>query len=116
MGNRMGPLAPTRSTLPQNKVATMGILENAERVQEEGNAAGVRFVLLELDAGLLFCRLASCSDFERDARRNEANAKRSYEAAIHYVKPLLLNRMERRTFDDKKERLSLLLVGATLDV
>ena len=97
-------------------VATMGILENAERVQAEGNAAGVRFVLIELDTGLLFCRLASGSDSERDARRNEAKAKRSYEAAIHYVKPLLLNRLERRAFDDKKERLRLLLVRATLDV
>ena len=116
MGNRMGPLAPTGVHSPENMVATMGILENAERVQVEGNAAGVRFVLIELDTGLLYCRLASGSDSERDARRNEANAKRSYEAAIHYGKPLLLNRMERRTFDDKKERLSLLLVGATLDV
>src|ERR1700684_179773 len=91
----------------------MGVLENAERVQAEGNAAGVRCVLLELDTGLLFCRLASSSDSERDARRNGANAKRSYEAGIHYGKPLLLNRMERRAFDDKKEQLRLLLRAAS---
>jgi hypothetical protein len=76
-GNRMRPVALTGVHSPQNKVAPMGVLENAERVQAEGNAAGVRFVLIELDTGLLFCRLASCSDSERDARRNEANARRS---------------------------------------
>lgn len=86
----------------------MGVLDNAERAQTKVNAAGVRFVFLELDTGLLFCRLASSSNSE-DARRNEASAKRSYEAAIHHVKPLLLNWMERRAFDEKKERLRLLL-------
>ena len=45
--------------------------------------------------------LASGSNPEWDARRNEANAKRSYEAAIHYLKPLPLNSLERRAFDDK---------------
>ena len=94
----------------------MSVLDNAERAQTKVNAAGVRFVFLELDTGLLFCRLASSSDCERDARRNEANAKRSYEAAIHHVKPLLLNWMERRAFDEKKERLRLLLAWAASDV
>jgi hypothetical protein len=87
----------------------MDVLDKAEIAQTKVNAAGVRFVLLELDTGLLFCRLASSSDSE-DARRNKASAKRSYEAAIHHVKPLLLNWMERRAFDEKKERLRLLLV------
>ena len=87
----------------------MSVSGNAETAQTNGNAAGVRFVLLELDTGLLFCRMASSPDSDLDARRNEALAKRSYEAAIHYVKPLLLNRVERREFDDKKERLRLLL-------
>jgi hypothetical protein len=105
----MRALILNKSTLTPHKVAPMGILDNAERAQTNGNAAGVRFVLLELDTGLLFCRLASSSNSERDARRNEASAKRSYEAAIHHVKPLLLNWMERRAFDDKKERLRLLL-------
>jgi hypothetical protein len=90
----------------------MGVLDNAERAQTKVNSAGVRFVLLELDTGLLFCRLASSSNSERGARRHEASAKRSYEAAIHHVKPLLLNKVERRAFDDKKERLRLLLVGS----
>jgi hypothetical protein len=90
-------------------VVPVSLSNNAERAQTNGNAAGVRFVLLELDTGLLFCRLASSFDSERDARRNEASARRSYEAAIHHVKPLLLNRMERRAFDDKKEQLRLLL-------
>jgi hypothetical protein len=87
----------------------MDVLENAERVQTERNAAGVRFVVLELDTGLLFCRIASSSESELDARRNEASAKRSYEAALRHVKPLLLTRMERRAFDDKKEQLRLRL-------
>jgi hypothetical protein len=108
----MRALILNKSTLTPHKVAPMGILDNAERAQTNGNAAGVRFVLLELDTGLLFCRLASSSASERDARRNEASAKRSYEAAIHHVKPLLLNWMERRAFDEKKERLRLLLGAA----
>jgi hypothetical protein len=93
-------------------VVPVSLVDKVERAQTNGNAAGVRFVLLELDTGLLFCRFASSSDSERDARRNEANAKRSYEAAIHYVKPLRLNRMERRAFDDKEEQLRLLLGAA----
>jgi hypothetical protein len=112
----MRALILNKSTLTPHKVATMGVLDNAQRAQTNGNAAGVRFVLLELDTGLLFCRLASSSDSERDARPNEVNAKRSYEAAIHHVKPLLLNRMERRAFDDKKERLRLLLVVPASEV
>jgi hypothetical protein len=94
-------------------VVPVSLLDNAERAQTNGNAAGVRFVLLELDTGLLFCRLSSSSDSVLDARRNEALAKRSYEAAIRYLKPLLLNRVERREFDDKKERLRLLLRAAS---
>jgi hypothetical protein len=89
----------------------MDVLDKAEIAETKVNAAGVRFVLLELDTGLLFCRLASISDSE-DARRNEASAKRSYEAAIHHVKPLLLNWMERRAFDEKKERHRLMLAWA----
>jgi hypothetical protein len=100
---------PNRGTPVGKTVATMSVLDNAEKAQAHGNAVGVRFVLIELDTGLLFCKLAFSSDSELDARRNEALAKRSYDAAVHHVKPLLLSKIERRAFDDKKERLRLLL-------
>jgi hypothetical protein len=46
-----------------------------------GNAVGIRFVNLELDLGLMYCRFAN-GEYEDDAQRKTTSAHCSYEAAI----------------------------------
>jgi len=90
---------------------TENALIDAERAQKRCNAAGVRFVNLALDTGLMFYRTASLSESEDDARRSEAKAHSSYQIAVHHATALLFTAEERDAFNEKKERLRLLLVS-----
>jgi hypothetical protein len=79
-------------------------------VHRRTNQAAVNFVILELDTGLMFCSLASSASAE-SVGRIMASAKRSYDAAIHYVNSLNLNADERLAFEEKKETLRICLVN-----
>jgi hypothetical protein len=62
-------------------MTTENALINAEKAWKRCNAAGVRFVNLALDTGLMFCRIALLSESEHDARRDEAKANSAYQIA-----------------------------------
>jgi len=73
------------------------------------NKAGFRFVITELDTGLMFCSMASNSVGDPDAR-SLILACHSYEAALYHVKSLVLNALEIKLFDEKKAQLRSLLL------
>lgn len=68
------------------------------------NQLGVKFVILQLETGLTFCRLATGAPSELVGRL-KTNAKRSYENAIYHVSSVVLNADERQVFQEKKQRL-----------
>jgi len=65
----------------------------------------VDFVLLELELGLTFCRMASRSRSEPDYRRRRGSAFAAYHAALENVGALNLNKKERKLFDQKEREL-----------
>jgi hypothetical protein len=85
------------------------MMDNARRAKAIANAAGFQFVMTQLDTGFVFCRMASEAKTKADAQRNTANANRSYGFALEHISSLALNREEHDAFDEKKERLRLLL-------
>jgi hypothetical protein len=90
------------------------ILDRARKAQERGRAAGVRFVLLELDIALMHSRAARSANLRRARRESEKKATQSYETAIYYVESLNLTGDEKKAFDIKKRQLILLLPGLDL--
>lgn len=85
--------------------------KNAERAMESGNTSGIHFVIQQLDLGLKYCYMASNADTKQNALRFEADANRSYRAATHHVKSLILTRAEHMDFDRKAVRLKSLLAA-----
>jgi hypothetical protein len=71
---------------------------------ERENAAGVLFVILELERGLIYCMMASSADTERKARRHAANDNRCYQVATFHVETLFLTLAEQIDFDQKEKQ------------
>ena len=68
------------------------------------NQLAVKFVILQVETGLTFCRLAAGAPSELIGRL-KVNAKRSYENAIYHVSSVVLNADERLIFQQKKQKL-----------
>ena len=92
-------------------MTTENALINAEKAWKRCNAAGVRFVNLALDTGLMFCRIALLSESEHGGRRDEAKANSAYQITVYHATSLVFTTEERNAFNDKKQRLRAHLVG-----
>jgi hypothetical protein len=82
---------------------------NAERAVARGKAAGLDFVLRELDLGMVYLRMASNADTKSAQKRHAKKATGAYQAALYHVQSLTLNAEERAEFNDKEQRLKSLL-------
>jgi hypothetical protein len=73
----------------------MSVLENAETAQTRGSAIGVRCLVVELDAGLLFLHagIKRCVRTRCATKRSQCQAV--YETVNYHVQQLPLNKMER---------------------
>lgn len=85
------------------------VYKNALLAQRSGNAAGVKFVMHELELGLMHCRMASNAADTEGAQKSESRAKRSHGTALLHVASLFLNADERKAFDEKEGQLRELL-------
>jgi hypothetical protein len=76
---------------------------------EVPNAAGLGFVLIELDLGATFCELAWSTQNEENKKRNTRNARKAYDSALHFLHRLSPESDERAVINEKFSRLNDLL-------
>jgi hypothetical protein len=94
-----------------HSVATQGAyvssapLERAEKAIARGEAATIRSVILRLEVGVVYCRLAASSPDEPAAQRIRLRAHAALESAVSAAERLLLIGNDRAEFDAKAENL-----------
>ena len=59
------------------------------------SAAGVEFLLTEIETGKTFVRLASQADSEEKVERNRNNARKAYDSVLKFMERVVLNQAER---------------------
>jgi hypothetical protein len=73
------------------------------------NAAGLGFVLVELDLGATFCELALSTQNEESKKRNTRNGRKAYDSALHFLRRLSPESAEQTLVNEKFSRLNGLL-------
>jgi hypothetical protein len=73
------------------------------------NAAGLGFVLVELDLGATFCELALSTQNQENKERNTRNGRKAYDSAIHFLQRLSPDNAEQTLINEKFSRLNELL-------
>jgi hypothetical protein len=73
------------------------------------DAAGLGFVLVELDLGATFCELALSTQNEENKERNTHNARKAHDSAIHFLQTLSPESAEQALINEKFSRLKELL-------
>ena len=89
----------------------MDVITEAERVRSEAQAAIADFLLVEIETGLMFCRIAQ-GEQER-AKRDHAleQARKAYTTAKNGIRKLKLKRVELDKFKLPLGRLKSELTG-----
>jgi hypothetical protein len=80
-------------------------LERAEKAIARGEAATIRSVILRLEVGVVYCRLAVSSQDEPAAQRIRLRAQAALDSALSAAKHLMLIGNDRAEFDAKAENL-----------
>ena len=80
-------------------------LERAEQAIARGEAATIRSVILKLEVGVVYCRLAASSPDEPAAQRIRLRAQAALDSALSAAEHLLLIGNDRTEFDAKAEKL-----------
>jgi len=80
-------------------------LERAEKAIARGEAATIRSVILKLEVGVVYCRLAASSPDEPAALRIRLRAQAALDSAVSAAKHLMLIGNDRAEFDAKAENL-----------
>jgi hypothetical protein len=70
------------------------------------DAAGIGFVLVELDLGATFCELVLSTQNEENKQRNTRNARKAYDSALHYLQRLSPESAEGALINEKFSRLN----------
>jgi hypothetical protein len=80
-------------------------LERAEKAIARGEAATIRSVILRLEVGVVYCRLAASSPDEPAAQRIRLRAQAALDSAVSAAEHLMLIGNDRAEFDAKAENL-----------
>jgi hypothetical protein len=80
-------------------------LERAERAIARGEAATIRSVILRLEVGVVYCRLAASSPDEPAAQRIRLRAQAALDSALSAAEHLSLVGNDREEFDAKADNL-----------
>ena len=80
-------------------------LERAEKAIARGEAATIRSVILKLEVGVVYCRLAASSDDDATAERIRLRAQAALESALSAAQHLPLVGYDRVEFDAKADNL-----------
>lgn len=110
------PVVPCPTGVLALDTKTGQVCRAACKAWARGNAAGVHFLIAELELGLMLCELASNAGYERYARRAEAKARAAHQAALYHVASLVLAENELREFIDKEGRVNLRLLELSDDL
>lgn len=80
-------------------------MEPFSRIIEQSNAAGVGFLMVELDAGLTFLDVANTAIYPETATRNRENAHLAYKTIVRYSGRVTLVGKDKIDFEQKFTRL-----------
>ncbi len=80
-------------------------LERAEKAIARGEAATIHSVILKLEVGVVYCRLAASSDDDATAERIRLRAQAALESALSAAQHLPLVGNDRVEFDAKADNL-----------
>jgi hypothetical protein len=80
-------------------------LERAEKAIARGEAATIRSVILKLEVGVVYCRLAASTPDEPAAQRVRLRAQAALDSAVSAPQHLLLVGNDRAEFDAKADNL-----------
>ena len=80
-------------------------LERAAEAVARGEAATIRSVILRLEVGVVYCRLAATTNDEATAERIRIRAQAALDSAVSVAGHLSLMGNDRAEFDDKAENL-----------
>ena len=56
--------------------------------------SGIQFIRTELETGLTFSKVAEAATYEGKKERNRANARKAYDAVLHFLPSTSLNETE----------------------
>jgi hypothetical protein len=73
------------------------------------DAAGLDFVLVELDLGATFCEVALSTRDHENKERNARNARKAYDSALYFLQKLSPDAAEQGLINEKFSRLNGLL-------
>lgn len=96
-------------------IASRPLTQNEQHVTSGGscvfNGTGLRFLLTEIQTGLMFAHLAGCSvpDQTERIQRNLRNARRAYQAILKFRDRVQLDEIENLQIETGLERLKTVL-------
>ena len=80
-------------------------LERAAEAVARGEAATIRSVILRLEVGVVYCRLAASTNDEAIAERIRIRAQAALDSALSVAEHLSFMGKDRAEFEDKAENL-----------
>jgi hypothetical protein len=80
-------------------------LERAAEAVARGEAATIRSVILRLEVGVVYCKLAASTNDEATAERIRIRAQAALDSALSVAEHLPLVGNDRAEFDDKADHL-----------
>ena len=75
------------------------------KVRDAAEQRVVEFLIVELETGLTFSRIASDSRYSDKRDRNRANARKAYDTALGWTKRLSLNAEDSLEVGEKLKKL-----------
>ena len=76
---------------------------------EAYDAAGLDFVLVELDLGATFCEVALSTRNHENKERNARNARKAFDSALYFLQKLSPDAADQGLINEKFSRLNGLL-------
>jgi hypothetical protein len=101
----LGSRRPCANDSISKELAVSQPLERAAEAVARGEAATIRSVILRLEVGVVYCKLAASTNDEATAERIRIRAQAALDSAVSVAEHLSLMGNDRAEFDDKAENL-----------
>lgn len=91
-----------RATHPHHPITVpRKIKHDVRTLARQTTAAGTQFLRTELHAGLSFSKIALGSEDESKIERNRGNARKAYDALLHFIPDAILSSEESKEINSQ---------------